>query len=374
MILLVIVLVIIIAILNSNRNKFLFAPPKKCPNGYRAQGNACVPTTSLIQNGLNYVKKNPTKKIPDAYKPLVDGGYLRNKDGKWTSNPTPGGKPPAIKNTSPQCKSGQVLSGGKCVNKPQGGGGSGSGSGGCKQGQVLKGGKCVNVPNNSGGGGGASQNNKGGKSTYPSAPQQQKPTQCKFGGQNVKNCLLQYYDGDKNFIVTNDGKTLKARINPSSYDGSKSDKSKYRNRNEIALRDVLKKNGQTISFDFVANGQQNVDKNKSALFFQLKPEGGGGNDALIRLGIRDGKISYGIHGNDTVPTDIPANQTNNIQIKAKDGRGYLYINGQQIKNKGGEPISFSLGAADSTQIKFGLEAVPGQISGDVTGTYDNIQF
>ena len=253
--------------------------------------------------------------------------------------------PPSPKN----CPTGFVKSGSKCVPS--------AAPANCPSGQVKdKNGKCV-------------------KNVLPHAPQQQKPTSCRFGGKDVKNCLLQYYSGEQNFIVTNDGKNLQARINPSSYDGSKNDKSKNRNRNEIALRNVVKKDGQTISFNFSAQGAQNMDKNKSAVFFQLKPQGHGGNDAQIRLGIKsDGTIGYGLFGGNIQSTGIQANQNNNIQIKTDNGRGYLYINGKQIKRKDGEPVSFSLGAADDTQIKFGLEAVPGQINGDVYGIYNNIRF
>ena len=355
MILFIVIIVIIIAYLNTEHYKFLFAaPPKSCPTGFRKQGNNCVPNTSFIQNGLKYVTKNPQKKVPDAYKPLVDSGYLKKQGNTWTSNPTPGGKPPAYNNT-----------GGRGGNqKPPGGGGSGN--------QKPPGGGGQKPPD---GRGQKPPGGRGGNSILPSAPQQQKPTSCRFGGRDVKNCLLQYYNGDQNFIVTNDGKTLQARINPSSYDGSKDDKSKNRNRNEIALRNVVQKDGQTISFNFTAQGAQNMDKNKSAIFFQLKPEGHGGNDAQIRLGVRsDGTIGYGLFGGEIKSTGVQASNNNNIQIKADGGSGYLYINGQQVKANNGEPVSFSLGAANSTQIKFGLEAVPGQINGDVYGIYNNISF
>lgn len=72
--------------------------PKSCPKGYKNQGNSCVPSTTMVQHGLNYLEKNPTKKIPDAYKPLVENGYLQKKGNEWTSNPNPSGKPPAYIN------------------------------------------------------------------------------------------------------------------------------------------------------------------------------------------------------------------------------------------------------------------------------------
>lgn len=381
MILLVILLTIVVALLNSKTFTFLFAPkkptqpakPKSCPTGFKAQGNSCVPSASFVQNGLKYVSQNPTKKIPDAYKPLVEQGYLSKNKDKWTSNPTPNGKPPVNtggSTSSNKCSANQVLQNGKCVTK--GGGGSGGGTSGnkCFANQVLQNGKCVNKSQGGGTSGG------GGKPILPSAPQQQKPMSCTFGGKTIKSCLLQYYDGDSNFRVTNDGKRLEARINKSSYDGSKDDKSKKRNRNEIALRDSVRPNGQTISFDFSATGHNNIEKNKSAIFFQLKPEGYGGNDSQLRLAVKDdGTIAYGLHGGNTVSTGIQASQNNNIQIKTNDGRGFLYINGQQVKKNNGEPVSFSLGG-NSTQIKFGLEAVPDQLDGkgDITGVYNNIGF
>jgi hypothetical protein len=385
MILLVILLTIVIALLNSKTFTFLFAPKKptqqkSCPTGFKAQGNSCVPNASFVQNGLKYVSQNPTKKIPDAYKPLVDQGYLAKKNNTWTSNPTPTGKPPVNtggggSSSTTRCAANQFLQNGKCVAKPSGntGGGTSGNSTRCGANQVLQNGKCVTKPQGGGGGGGMSSG--GGKPILPSAPQQQKPTSCTFGGKTVKNCLLQYYNGDDNFRVTDNGKRLEAKINPSSYDGSKDDKTKNRNRNEIALRDVVQKDGQTISFDFRASGNQNIDKNKSAIFFQLKPEGYGGNDAQIRLAVKDdGTIAYGLYGGDTISTGVKADKNNNIQIRTDNGRGFLYINGQPVKTNKGDPMSFSLGSASSTQIKFGLEAVPDQITGDIYGTYDNISF
>lgn len=208
---------------------------------------------------------------------------------------------------------------------------------------------------------------------FPAAPNPSKPTTFQFGGRTVVG-LQQYKNGPQNFRVGNGGRSLRASINPSSYDGSKPGNTQQRLRNEVAIRNELKKNGQTIGFNFRAQGVNNLNKNKSAIFFQLKPQGSGGNDALIRLGIKNGFISYGIHGNDTVATNIPASQKNAIQVTSKDGRGYLNINGKPITNKAGKPISFSLGAANSTQIKFGLEGLKEAVHGEVQGSYDNISF
>ena len=330
--------------MNINNDNFLFANPKPCPNGFKNVGGKCTPSTSIVQNGLQFLTSHPKiskDKIPKVYQPLVQQGYLTNKNGKWTSNPSPSGQPPIV--------------------IPQ---------------QQPKPPKPPKPSNN--GGGGQVQNppsgSQGVKSTYPSAPQQQKPTTCQFGGQNVKKCLLQYYNGDQNFIVSNNGTRLQARINQSSYDGSKSDKSQNRLRNEIALQNILQKDGQNVSFDFSASGTQNIDKTKSAIFFQIKPTGGGGNDALIRLGVRDGKIAYGIGGGNMIPINIPAGQRNNIQFKMNSGRAYLYINGKQVNNSSGSPISVSLGNPNDSQLKFGLEGVPEQINGDIVGSYDNIQI
>jgi hypothetical protein len=210
-------------------------------------------------------------------------------------------------------------------------------------------------------------------SQFPPAPNPTKPVSFKIGGKTVIG-LLQYKNGPQNFRVGNDGRSLQASINPSSYDGSKKGKSQHRLRNEVAIRNEVKKTGQTIGFNFRAQGVNNLNKNKSAIFFQLKPQGGGGNDSLVRLGIKNGFISYGLHGNDTIATNIPASQKNAIQITSKNGRGYLNINGTPITNKAGEPISFSLGAANSTQIKFGLEGLNNAVHGEVQGSYDNISF
>lgn len=207
----------------------------------------------------------------------------------------------------------------------------------------------------------------------PKAPDPSKPTTFQFGGRTVTG-LLQYRNGPKNFRVSNGGKTLQASINPSSYDGSKKGNTQRRLRNEVAIRNEVKKTGQTIGFNFRAQGVNNMNKNKSTIFFQLKPQGSGGNDSLIRLGIKNGFISYGIHGNDTVATNIPASQKNAIQVTSKNGRGYLNINGKPITNKAGKPVSFSLGAANSTQIKFGLEGINDAVHGEVQGSYDNISF
>lgn len=208
---------------------------------------------------------------------------------------------------------------------------------------------------------------------FPNAPNPKKPTSFQFGGRTVTG-LQQYKNGSKNFRVSNNGKSLQASINPSSFDGSKEGNSQRRLRNEVAIRNEVKRTGQTISFNFRAQGVNNLNQNKSALFFQLKPQGFGGNDSLIRLGIKNGFISYGLHGNDTVSTNIPASQKNAIQVISKDGRGYLNINGKPITNKNGEPISFSLGAANSTQIKFGLEGLKNAVHGELQGSYDNISF
>ena len=130
---------------------YLNAPPKSCPIGHRIQGNKCVPNATLIQNGLNYVTKNPQKKVPDAYKPLVDGGYLKKQGSQWTSNYSPSGQPPAFNNTG--CPNGQRKDAkGKCVSTSGGmSSGGSSGSGGCPNGQIKdKNGKCVKAQ---GGGG-----------------------------------------------------------------------------------------------------------------------------------------------------------------------------------------------------------------------------
>jgi outer membrane biosynthesis protein TonB len=352
MIFLIIVIIITICILITfkNSNVFLFANPEPgpaCPVGFKSQGGKCIPSSTMLKNGLTYLSKNPTKPVPVAYKPLITSGYLVKKSDKWTVDSRkpvrqvqPGPKPAPVK-PGPKpapVKPAPVKPGPKPVPKP---------------GPPVK---------------------SGGPSQLPSSPNQQKPTSCTFGGKQNKNCLLQYYNGNQNFQSSNNGTRLQASINPSSLDGSKNDGSQNRIRNEIAVRDVMKKDGQTISFNFSASGGNNVNKNKSAIFFQIKPQGTGNNDSLIRLGIKNGMVSYGLHGNDTVPTNIPANQHNNIQIKANNGQGTVYINGQPVKDSKGQNVSFSLGAAANSQIKFGLEAVPGQIDGTITGSYDNISF
>ena len=100
------VIVVIIIWITTNNNYFLFAQKpqsKKTPK---------PPTWSKIQSGLKYLTHNPNKPVPNKYQKLVDAGYLTTKYGKWTSNPTPGGKPQAI-GYKPPSGGGKPPSGGK---------------------------------------------------------------------------------------------------------------------------------------------------------------------------------------------------------------------------------------------------------------------
>ena len=55
------------------------------------------PTTSRLQNAINFFKKYPDRVTnpPDAYKGLIEAGYIKKTGNNWTVNTSPAGKPPA---------------------------------------------------------------------------------------------------------------------------------------------------------------------------------------------------------------------------------------------------------------------------------------
>jgi hypothetical protein len=161
----------------TNQDVYLNAPPKSCPTGYKAQGNDCIPNVSLIQSGLKFIAKNPNvskDKIPKIYQPLVQGGYLTDRYGKWTSNYNPSGQPAAFNNTG--CPNGQTKnSSGKCI--PIAPPVATSGAGGCPPGQYRNPqGQCVKSS-----GGCPSGQVKDSKGQCVKAPSQLQPGGCPSG-------------------------------------------------------------------------------------------------------------------------------------------------------------------------------------------------
>ena len=277
---------------------------------------AKAPTRNQLNNALS--KLNSGQKKPSTYQSLINKNYLYQKGGKWYSRNKPAGQPP-------------VRGGGK----PNQGGGKPS-----------KG--LISNPN----------------------PNPKKKVEVSVGGV-TSPALLQWKNGG--LQVSNDGKNINVSINPNSQDGSKL-QGTYRNRNEIALVNNLNKL-KTVSFNFSAKNTDNIKQHSTGIFFQLKPTGKGGNNAFIRLGIRDGKIAVGYPNKtpqilkDSSGNTINANGNNKFEFKLNGNSSQLYINGKPVTD-----FKLPPSKADSTNIKFGLEAVPGTLNDAISGSYQNIDI
>ena len=128
LIFIIIIVNLLLLVLTWNGNYFNAAKPKpqatsgSCPSGQTRIGNKCVkvqnekppaassgskppttssggkpPTTSRLQNAADFFKKHPERvnNPPDAYKGLIQSGYLQKNGNNWTINTNPSGQPPA---------------------------------------------------------------------------------------------------------------------------------------------------------------------------------------------------------------------------------------------------------------------------------------
>ena len=82
------------------------------------------PTPTLLQHGISYLNKNPAKKVPDAYKPLISSGYITKSGTSW--KPTSKGKGV----TSGNSGGGSQSTGGSSSGHSTGGGGGSHSTGG----------------------------------------------------------------------------------------------------------------------------------------------------------------------------------------------------------------------------------------------------
>lgn len=309
-------------------SKMYYTAPQKVPKKSTTVQKA--PTRTLVDNALSSLnKKNSNGNPPKSniYNKLVNNEYIyyNGNDKRWYSK-NPVGKPPII------------------PNKPK----TGLAFGGLfGQGQL------------------------------PPNPDPSKPHPVTVGGKSVTNALLQFSPGG--LALHDGGKTLHASINPKSKDGSKKYDSTRRNRNEIALRGL--KDAKTISFNFSSKGSDNLAKKRAGIFFQIKPPGHSGNDAYIRLGVKDGKLASGIGGADTVTLVGPGGKTysgsdnNKIEVKMNDGKGALYINRDKVHQIGdARKRDINLPVNDSTNFKLGLESKPSSLGGEFSATYTDINI
>ncbi len=291
-----------------------------------------APTKELLAKALAAYTKNNKSGIVNkdsVYKDLVERGYLQFKDGKWKPNNKPVGQP-------------AVGSGAQRPSVPPSGGGS-------------------------------NKNPKNPKEVYAAnPPNADKIDNVTIGGFTTQ-ALLQWNDGD--LQVSQNGTSISSSIDPQSTDGSNEGNSKKRHRNEIALVVPKKevRDLETISFDFRANGTDNIVQHSTGVFFQLKPSGKGGGNAY-RLGIRDGQLAIGLpYGTAQIvkdssgkPIDMDKSHKFDVKFDGKGG-GTVYVDGKPVK----PPIKM---ANTETNIKFGLEGLPGTIEGSVSGQYDNIDI
>ena len=297
-----------------------------------------APTRNQINNALS--KLNSGQKKPSTYQSLINKNYLYQQGGKWYSRNQPSGQP-AVKGNQQQGRQQQG-------NQQQGRQQQGNQQQGNQQQGSRQGRQQLSNPN----------------------PNPKKKVEVSVGG-ITSPALLQWKKGG--LQVSNNGKNIDASINPNSQDGSKL-QGTYRNRNEIALVNNLNKLNN-ISFNFSAKNTDNIKQHSTGIFFQLKPTGEGGNNAFIRLGIRDGKIAIGYPNKtpqilkDSSGNTFNANGNNNFQFKLNGNSSQLYINGKPT-------VDFKLppSKAESTNIKFGLEAVPGTLNDAISGSYKNIDI
>lgn len=206
--------------------------------------------------------------------------------------------------------------------------------------------------------------------SFPTAPNPTKPQTVYVAGKPFKG-LLQYKNGQ--FIANSNGTQFTATIDPKSLDGSKKGDSTSRLRNELAVKNMIGGSG-TISFNLKTSGSQNVSDSKSSKstnIFQIKPSGQGGNDAFLRLGVKQGKITYGIDGGNQKPTDISASVNNKVDIKlnTNTGKHDLYINGKLITS-----FKASKGDLQDANVKFGAEGFKNETKGRFSSTYSNVSF
>jgi hypothetical protein len=308
--------------------------PKNCPSGQvRNSQGKCVSLASLGRDSVTtltsgsaptkeelkkalaaYTKNNKSGKVDknSVYANLVAQGYLYFEGGKW-----------------------------KTRNKPS----------------VPTGGTVTNP-----------------KEVYAAnPPNTDKIDNVTIGGFTTQ-ALLQWNNGA--LQVSQNGTSISSSINPQSTDGSKEEYSKKRHRNEIALVVPKKevRDLETISFEFRANGTDNIKQHSTGIFFQLKPSGKGGGNAY-RLGIRDGQLAIGLpYGTAQIvkdssgkPIDMDASHKFDVKFDGKGG-GTVYVDGKPVKPKIKMPNT-------ETNIKFGLEGLPGTIKGGtVSGQYDNIDI
>jgi hypothetical protein len=270
-----------------------------------------------------YQKNNKSGKVDkeSVYADLVQQGYLQFKNGKWVRYLEPSGKPHVV---------GGPSSGGGTVTNPK---------------EVY----AANPPN------------------------ADRIDNVNIGGYTTQ-ALLQWNNGA--LQVSQNGTSISSSINPQSTDGSKEEYSKKRHRNEIALVVPKKevRDLETISFQFRANGTDNIKQHSAGIFFQLKPSGKGGGNAY-RLGIRDGQLAIGLpYGTAKIvkdssgkPIDMNASHKFDVKFDGKGG-GTVYVDGKPVKPEIKMPNT-------ETNIKFGLEGLPGTIKGGtVSGQYDNIDI
>lgn len=225
------------------------------------------------------------------------------------------------------------------------------------------------------------------------SPLPNKPSLVNIGGKQVV-ALLQWNDGG--LRISQNGRVITSTIKPSSTDGSKVGKSTGRNRNEIAIKYMADK-VKGIDFKTALSGYENMKKNKSAIWFQIKPEGSSGdNNATIRLGVEsDGRITIGRHGikgknnssGGPMYTSLNAKDYKgkplNISVKLnQSGKNVILVNGKELTLDNGKVAEFEDPPKKST-IKFGAETVKGTLfdfnskdnnPGEFGVTYSDIGF
>lgn len=323
MILFVIIVLTVIILYYFTSNTFFLAFASKNSNNNSSKA-AAPPSQKTLKRALQvYKEKNKSGKVQPTsnYKYLVDRGYLYFKNGTWYARNKPQGQPAAVPKKQQQ----------PAANRPQN---SGPLQGNQKP-IVFKG-----------------ENN----------PNPKKPVAVSVGGHDTQ-ALLQYQNGG--LKISPDGKSIVATIGPGTNDGAGNNQD--RQRNEIAIKNLLGSK-RNISFDLNVTGNVNETKNRIVNAFQIKPSGTGGDNAVLQVGVKDGKIAFRTNGNNSIKTNIDAGQAINVQIKTNpNNTSQLYINGKSI-------TSFNMADKDAN-LKFGLEGSSrNSVNGNVTATYTNISI
>lgn len=91
--------------------------------------------------------------------------------------------------------------------------------------------------------------------------------------------------------------------------------------------------------------------------------------------MRDGKLAIGLPNKtaqiikDSSGNQIDMNKNNKFEFKMNGNTSSLYVNGKEVSSFGIPPQK-----GGDSNIKFGLESVPGTLNGTINAEYNNISI